>query len=96
MDAGTFTCELPYCPKSGFPCSFCEMPEPDQKALYYVGLYDKCKSMKVLPKAGGLFDQDDEIMTAFHVIDERIAIYKRNKEWEMQRKLEIERIQSLG
>lgn len=39
-----------------------------QESIRFLNLYHLCKNFSVLPEAGGLFDQENQIVEAFEII----------------------------
>lgn len=50
---------------------------PDPEVMDVVGLYTMCQSFHVLPREGGLFDQDQLLMRQFDIVGQ--AIEERTK-----------------
>jgi len=73
-------CRRQLCPKV-LPCTFegCGRPLPDPWVMAILALYQDCKERRALPEAGGVMDQRADLMQWFRVIDERIAMRKREK-----------------
>lgn len=55
------------------------MPWVDKGTKAVIQLYQRCRDRRVLPQAGGLFDQPEALMTAFDTIDAVIATYRQNQ-----------------
>lgn len=66
--------------------------EKDIRAILL--LYQRCQTHKTLPEPGGVFNQREEIMAAFDILDNEIAAW-RQKEFEDQRS-RVEQRQLLG
>jgi hypothetical protein len=52
-----------------------ESKDSDVRAI--ITLYQRCEKRNVLPNAGGILEQPEDIMNYFDVIDEEIAKSKR-------------------
>lgn len=67
------------------------MPPLDARVSGLLNLYQRCKERDSLPHSGGVLDQPEDIMREFDLIDERVAVFRKKKEEELQMEQERER-----
>jgi hypothetical protein len=58
-----------------------------EDALPEIVLYAKCDNWKVLPDAGGIYQQNPDTLESFSAIEEGISLYMKEKERESSKKL---------
>lgn len=51
----------------------------DARISSVIKLYNRCEQMKVLPRAGGMYDQSEKMMQIFDTIRSEHANYTRAK-----------------
>lgn len=55
------------------------MPHVDKEVAFFISLYRQCKSWRLLPRSGGLFDQDLRVMEMLNLIDVEVDRWRMKK-----------------
>lgn len=58
-----------------------------EDALPEIVLYAKCDNWKVLPDAGGIYQQNPDTLESFSAIEEGISLYMKDKDKEDKRRI---------